>query len=341
MPATEPATPPASEPLDARPKRYPPPEFPPRKLAPFARMPPAVFPPILGLLGLAVALRLALEQTGFDRGAGDLLAGVAVAFWVFAAAAYGTKVARRPGVVIEDLRVLPGRSGLAAMTMGGMVTATLVAAHAAGLALALLLVALAGHAVLAVLLIRLLLTLPPPGREVNPTWHLSFVGFILAAPAAHALGWEGLATGLFWATLPVAALIWGLSALQFIRSVPPPPLRPLLAIHVAPAAVLATVAMLIGRADLATPLVLLGGVFAVILAGSARWVAVVGVSPLWGSFTFPLAALATAVLLHDGWLWGGLALTAVGLAVIPAILWWVLRRWPGGKLAAVTNAAEA
>jgi tellurite resistance protein len=25
----------------------------------------------------------------------------------------------------------------------------------------------------------------------------------------------------------------------------------------------------------------------------------------------------------------------------PAIAWWVLKRWPGGKLAAVTNAAEA
>ena len=34
-------------------------------------------------------------------------------------------------------------------------------------------------------------------------------------------------------------------------------------------------------------------------------------------------------------------LTVLALGVIPAILWWVLKRWPGGKLAAVTNAAEA
>ncbi|MCX7289335.1 MAG: tellurium resistance protein [Rhodobacterales bacterium] len=332
---------PPPEPLDARPKRYPAPEFPPRKIAAFARTPPAIFPPILGLLGLAVALRLALDRLGLDRGAGDLLAGVAVALWAFAAVAYGAKVVRRPAVVIEDLRVLPGRSGLAALTMGGMVAATLVAAYATGPALTLLALALAGHAVLAILLIRLLLTLPPPGREVNPTWHLSFVGFILAAPAAHALGWDGVATGLFWVTLPIAVLIWTLSALQFIRSVPPPPLRPLLAIHVAPAAVLGTVAMLLGRADLATPLVLLAGVYTAALAVSARWVTVAGVSPLWGAFTFPLAALATAVLLQGGWLWGGLGLTAVGLVAIPAILWWVLKRWPGGKLAAVTNAAEA
>ena len=41
------------------------------------------------------------------------------------------------------------------------------------------------------------------------------------------------------------------------------------------------------------------------------------------------------------WLWPGVALIAVGLGVIPAIAWWVLKRWPGGKLATVTNAAEA
>ena len=37
----------------------------------------------------------------------------------------------------------------------------------------------------------------------------------------------------------------------------------------------------------------------------------------------------------------GIGLTLGALGVIPAILWWVLKRWPGGKLAAVTNAAEA
>jgi plastocyanin domain-containing protein len=42
-----------------------------------------------------------------------------------------------------------------------------------------------------------------------------------------------------------------------------------------------------------------------------------------------------------GWQVPGIVLTLVGLGAIPAILWWVLKRWPGGKLAAVTNAAEA
>lgn len=334
-------TPPDLRP-DARPKRYPAPEFPPRKIPPFAKTPPAIFPSILGLLGLATALRLALGELQLDRGLGDLVAGLAVALWVFAAFAYGAKVARRPGVVVEDLRVLPGRSGLAAMTMGGMAAATLVATYASGPALVLMLAALAGHGVLAVLLVRLLLTLPPPGREVNPTWHLSFVGFIVAAPAAVALGWEGLAVALFWLTLPVALLIWGLSAVQFMRSVPPPPLRPLLAIHVAPAALLASVAGLLGMVELSGIFVALGSVMVLALVASGRWLIGAGITPLWGAFTFPLAALATAMLREGGsWQAPGLGLTLLGLGAIPAILWWVLKRWPGGKLAAVTNAAEA
>lgn len=328
---------------EPRPKRYPPPEFPPRRLAAFAKTPPAIFPPILGLLGLAIALRLALAQLVLPSGAADLLAGVAVALWLFAAFAYVVKLVRRPGVVVEDLRVLPGRSGLAAMTMGGMAAATLIAPHAPGLAQGLIVLALAGHAVLAVLLLRLLLSLPRESRQVNPTLHLSFVGFIVAGPAAVAVGWTGLAAVLFWATLPVAVGIWGLSVVQFALAVPPPPpLRPLLAIHIAPAALLGSVAGLLGMVALSSGLVLGGLALAAVLATSARWLLTAGVTPMWGALTFPLAALATALIRSGGvWQTVGIGLTVLALAVIPWILWWILKRWPGGKLAAVTNAAEA
>jgi tellurite resistance protein len=327
---------------EPRPKRYPPPEFPPRRTATFARTPPAIFPPILGLLGLAIALRLVLAQMFLPSGAADLLAGVAVALWLFAAFAYGAKVLRRPGVVVEDLRVLPGRSGLAAMTMGGMVAATLLAPIAPGVSKGLIVVALVFHTVLAGLLLRLLASLPPEGRQVNPTLHLSFVGFIVAGPAAVSVGWSGLASVLFWVTLPVAIGIWGLSAAQFARAVPPPPLRPLLAIHIAPAALLATVGGLLGMDFLSAGFAAAGLVLMSALAVSARWVLASGVTPMWGALTFPLAALSAALIgLGGHWQTVGIGLMALGFGVIPAILWWVLQRWPGGKLAAVTNAAEA
>ncbi len=328
--------------LEPRPKRALPPEFPPRRTPAFARTPPAIFPPILGLLGLAIALRLSLGQTGLPAGAADLLAGGAVALWLFAAIAYGVKVLRRPGVTVEDLRVLPGRSGLAAMTMGGMAVATLLVPYLPGVAKGLLVLALAGHAVLALLLVRLLLSLPPEQRRVNPTWHLSLVGFIVGAPAAVALGWSGLATLLFWLTLPVALVIWTLSAAESARAVPPPPLRPLLAIHVAPAALMATVAGLLGFTMLSTVFLVVGVLLALVLALSLRWLTGAGVTPMWGAFTFPLAALATALIRGGGlWLWPGVAVLVLALGVVPVILWWVMTRWPGGRLAAATNAAEA
>ena len=84
--------------ISRRPKRYPPPEFPPRRPKLFAKTPPAVFPSILGLLGLAGAVRLMLGRLGLDPGPGDLLAGLAVALWAFAAVAYGVKLARRIAV---------------------------------------------------------------------------------------------------------------------------------------------------------------------------------------------------------------------------------------------------
>jgi len=333
-------TPPDPHP-HARPKP-PPPLLPPRSLAAFARTPPAIFPPILGLLGLAIALRLGLGQLALPLAAGDLLAGIALGLWAFAALAYGVKFARRPGVLAEDLRILPGRSGLAALTMGGMAAATLLAAYAPAAAKGLMVLALAGHLILAALVVRMWLRLPPPGRTVDPTWHLSFVGFILAAPAAVAVGWTGLATVLFWAVMPAALAIWAVSAVQFARAVPPPPLRPLLVIHTAPAALLATVAGLLGLVWLSEAFLIGAVVLAVGLAASGAWLTRAGITPIWGAFTFPLAALAVALVRGGGiWQLPGLALTALALLVIPAIGWWVLKRWPGGRLAAVTNAAEA
>ncbi|MBA3910438.1 MAG: tellurium resistance protein [Rhodobacter sp.] len=328
--------------LDTRPKRYPPHEFPPRRPALFGRTPPAIFSPILGLVGLALAVQVALSTLELPEAPGQFLAGIVVPLWAFTVLAYAVKVVRRPGVVMEDLRVLPGRAGLAAMAMGGMASASLIAPLAPRMAAALVVLALTVHAIIGLCLIRILVSLPPPGREVNPTWHLSFVGFIVAAPSAVALGWSGLAEGLFWLSMPVAVAIWILSALQFLRGVPPAPLRPFLTIHLVPAGLLAYVAALLGLADMALGFLALGTLFAASLLLAGRWIIVSGVTPLWGSFTFPLAALATAMLAQGGgWRIPGLVLLLAAAIAIPVIAWWVLKRWPGGRLAQVSNAAEA
>lgn len=199
-----------TDPIRFRPKAFPPPEFPPRKPAVFARTPPAVFPVILGLFGLGLALKRGLAALAVDTGMADAILGAVTALWAFAIFAYLAKLARRPAVVLEDLRVLPGRTGLAAATMGGMLVAVELAGLSASVAKVILLLALGAHLGLALALVRVLLRLPPEARDVNPAWHLSFVGFIVGAVAAVPLGWDGLAMALFWATLPVASVIWAI-----------------------------------------------------------------------------------------------------------------------------------
>ena len=323
-----------------RPPVHPAPEFPARKPAPFARTPPAVFPALLGLLGLGLAWRRGLAELALPGGLADLLLGAAGGLWLFAVLAYGVKLWRRPGVVNDDLRVLPGRAGLAAATMGGMAVAAAVAPFAPGLAGAVLIGALLAHLGLGVLLVLVLRQSPGPARRVNPSLHLSFVGPILGAVAACALGWTGLATAIFWATLPVALLIWGMSAVQFAREAPPAPLRPMLAIHLAPAGLLATVAALTGQAGLAVALAVAGGGVLLALVVRARWLTAARFTALWGSLTFPLAAYAGA-LMALRWDWAGLVVLIAAIGLVPAIAVQILKMWATGTLAQRTNAAEA
>ncbi len=319
---------------------YPAPEFPPRKPRLFARTPPAVFPVVLGLLGLGLALRQGLSALGLPGGMAEVLLGAAGAIWAFAMLAYGAKLGRRPGVLAEEMRVLPSRGGVAAGSVGAMALAAALAPFAPRIASALLLLALLGHAAQAVMLVAVLRRLPDPARRVNPSVHLSFVGPIVGALAAAGLGWTGLAVALFWATLPVALLIWTLSAVQFAREVPPAPLRPILAIHLAPASLLASVAAQTGQTEMAVAFALAGGAYLATMLLGARWMTVAGFSPLWGSFTFPLAAYSGA-LFAVGWDFAGTVVLIAALGVVPVIAYQVIRMWATGSLAQKTNAAEA
>lgn len=321
-----------------RPKIYPPPEFPPRRPGRFDRVPPAVFPAILGLFGLGLALRRGLEASGLPVGLADLMLGAVAVLWAYAVFAYGVKLGKRFSVLQEDLKTLPGRTGLAAATVGGMTLAAALAPFSVPLGKAVLVAALVGHGLVMLATLRALLALPREAREVNPGWHLTFVGFIVGGLAAVAVGWPWLALALIWGTGIIATVIWGLSLRQLIQRIPPAPLRPLLAIHLAPMSFLSTIAAMLGMTGLAqVTLALAAGIFgALLLAG--RWITTSGFSAMWAAFTFPLAAFAGA-LFASGWDLAGMAVLVAALGVIPAIAYRVITLWGSGRLAAVTNAA--
>ncbi len=314
----------------------------PRKPGRFRQTPPAIFTPIFGHLGLGLAWRRAGELHGAPEAIGEAFLGAGVALFLFATFAYGAKLTRRSGTLAEDLRTLPGRGGLAAAALSVYLVAATLVPYAPGLARVVLFAGLAAHAALATAILRALITAPPEGRAVTPVWHLLFVGFIVAPSAALPLGHVTLSSAIFWSTLVIAVAIWALSALTLARKGMPPPMRPLLAIHAAPAALFATTAAGLGQPGLSLGFALAAAAILLVLGLRIRWVTAAGFSPFWGAFTFPAAALASAVLVQGPAfrLSGGLLLVAASLVVLP-ILVRILKMWAGGSLAAKTNASSA
>lgn len=306
--------------------------------------PPAIFPPIMGLFGLGLAWRAAAPVYGFPPAIGDLILGAVSLLYLFALVAYLAKPLRRPGVVAEDLRVLPGRAGLAAASLTLMLMAASLTPFLPGVAGTLALVAFVVHLAFVALFVQALRAGPPEGRVVTPVFHLSFVGFILGGLVANALGYPEIARILVWSMLLATGLIWGVSLRQMLSAMPPAPLRPLLAIHLAPASVLTIVAYGAGM-PAATSFSVLSVVIFITLLASARWLMASGFSPLWGAFTFPLAAFAAAMVQVSsgqgviGLLGAVVLLAATG--AVPYISFRIFRMWAEGKLAAKTNAAEA
>lgn len=304
------------------------------------RTPPAIFSPVLGLLGLGLAWRRASEVTGLPGAFGEALLGAVSLLYLFCLLAYLGKLVQRPGVLPADLAILPGQAGVTAANLSMMLFGSVLTPYAPKLALVLIVLSLILQAGLAAFLLISRFRGRPGAQTVTPVWHMVLVGPILAAPGLAGLDQTLLAGGIFLLTLPLALLIWGISLWQLVTRIPPAPLRPLLAIHLAPASLFATVAALLNQPAIGLGFSLLAMVILLALLIFAGWVTAAGFSPLWGAFTFPLAAVTTALLVN-GWQVAGLLLLAAASAVIVPIAVLVLRAWARGTLAIQTNAAQA
>ena len=315
------------------------------------KMPPAMFPPVLGTFGLAFAWMRTVDAFDFTPAVGQILMGAVTVLYLYLLGNYLAKVAKRPGVLGEDLKVLPGRAGLAAMTMAGMLLALAVLPFSMVAAKVILVLAVAAHALLALMFLKNFLPGPAEARSVTPVMHLTFVGFIVSPFAALQMGWAVFSQIVFLFAVLAAIVIWIASALQFIRQDVPAPLRPLLAIHVAPASLLGTVALLMGNGALG----LAFGIFAILLVllllARGPWVIAAGFSPFWGAITFPLAAFSSLMMVlgtanmgpADGLVFdliGAVALVAATFFT-PWVLTKVVQLWLKGQLAVKTNSAVA
>lgn len=306
------------------------------------RVPPAIFPSILGLFGVGLAWRRAAAAFGMTAGIGEAILGAVTLLYLFALLAYAAKVLRRPGVLVEELRILPGRAGVVAMVLCVYLFSMTLAPYADRAARVVLVAGFGAHIGLVLLLIHQLVTGPVEQRRITPVWHLSYVGFIIGALAAIACKVYLPALAIFLVTAVLAALIWAVSFEQLVKETVPAPLRPLLAIHLSPVALFGLVAQGLDLQAVALGCAGVAGLLLLWLVARARWLTEAGFSALWGAFTFPLAATA-ALWVSLGGMWrapGGIALVAATLITVP-IGWKVVQAWARGQLAIRTNAATA
>ncbi|MCP3972313.1 MAG: tellurium resistance protein [Rhodobacteraceae bacterium] len=309
------------------------------------RTPPAVFPPVMGLFGLGLAWRRAAEVFSVPTAVGDLILGATSAIFLVLFTAHMIKFFIRPETVVEDLQILPGRVGLAAASLCVILMAAAVVPFSERLAAFLLTSGLIWHIALATIMVVILVQGPAEQRRATPAWHLSFVGFIMAPLSAAPLGMTGLAQALLVGTVTAAVFVYSISLSQLIRKSLPPPLRPLLAIHLAPISLFGAASVLLGYTTAAVVFACIASVVLLALILHARWLTVAGFSPLWGAFTFPAAAYAglCLALAPQGqvFVWVGGAVLVAATLMIPPIAFRVLRLFANGKLAAGTNAAIA
>lgn len=306
------------------------------------RTPPAIFPPILGLMGLGVAWRRGAWEFGLPSELIETYLGAVSLLFLFATLAYLSKIARRPAVLAEELRILPGRAGVGAGILCLYVFAAILTPYSPEQARPILFVGLLLHVVVGVVLTWVFVTGPAAQRRVTPVWHLNYAGMIVAGVIGEALDLYGLARVLFIISAPVAIVVWAISIEQMRKELLPGPLRPLLAIHMTPANFLGFAALGLGWEGMAHGFAAITAVLAVAYAAGARWLTVSGFTPLWGAFTFPAASATTFWLAMGGsWAVPGGLLLIVTTIMVPPIAFRLMKMWANGQLAIKTNAATA
>lgn len=307
------------------------------------KTPPAIFPPILGMFALGLAWRRAGDMFFVPSGVGEAILGGVSLLFLLAVIAYLAKFIRRPTTLTDDLRILPGRAGVSAASVGAMLFAATLLDYSGCAAWVVVVLALIVHGVIASLVVFLLSSAPLEQRRITPVWHLTFVGFIVAPLAAIPLGAVQLSELILFITMPLSLVIWGSHVYLMSKRAVPPPLRPILAIHLAPICLFGIVSTMLGYATLGTGFGWLAiGLMSVAIL-RIPYLTAAGFSPLWGAFTFPMSAFANLMLIlaptgGPFYIIGGLALIGATLAV-PMIAYKIMQLWASGELAVKTNAS--
>lgn len=308
--------------------------------------PPAIFPVILGLVGLSLAWRGLGQSFGLTAGFGDILLGVSTMILAFFALSYVAKLIARPAVLMEDLKSPPGRAGLSAISMSIIVLAAGLLPYGE-LARYVWWFGIILHVVIVTFVVKAMAKSPPEGRSVTPFQLLPFVGLVTAPLAGVALGYGLLSQALTYISLVAAVVILFKLTTKFIRTRPPEPLRPTYAIILAPLSLFGIAFGMFGPEIGFTVFYISAWAYAIALLVSTKWITKAGFTPMWGSFTFPLATFTNINIMAMAKGYGLVATTGaiagglIATALIFFISYKALKMWAKRDLAKKTGAAAA
>jgi tellurite resistance protein len=291
-------------------------------------IPPNSFGMAFGTVGLA-GTWLAAADTGLaPRAVGDALLAVAAALWAVVLAAYAVHVGAHRGTLRSDLAhpVLAPFVSLAVITPM-VLAARGVAPWAPTLGAVLVDVFLAATVLHGAWFTGQLIAGEYAIDQMHPGYFLPTVaGGLVASASAAEVGQHGLGTAMFgygmicWAILGSMIL-----ARLFFRPALPPPLRPTLAIEVAPAAVASLAWSAVHGPAIDTLTAVLAGYGVLMVLAQVRLVPIYLRLPFgvgFWAFAFAWAAVATTAL-HwiagtrpaGGAVWAWLVIAAVSLLI--------------------------
>lgn len=209
---------------------------------------------------------------------------------------YLVKLIARPTVLLDDMKVPPARAGVAAMAMSMM----LLAAALLPFNLSVPQIWWAGvimQIVASAIVIHAIWYEPKETRAFTPFQYLTFVGPIVGPIAGIPLGYVTESIVLAYAALISFVIISIGYGRKLLRVRPPMPLRPSLAIALAPLSLFALCFGALGMETAFWPFYYAAWVLALVLLVLGPWMMKGGWTPVWGAFTFPIAAFTNMQVL--------------------------------------------
>lgn len=264
----------------------------------------------MGLGGVGLAWRQAAETLGAPALIGEALLLLTALVWLLVVGLQGLRALRHPEALRAETRHPVRAAFMAAPTIGLMIISAALWPYAHGLGATLWAVAVALHLLLAMILLRRVLGGRADAAMLAPPLLIPFVGNILAPVFGVRMGFVDAS----WMMFGVGFLLWLMVAPlllhRLIAGPPlPPPLKPSLAILLAPPAVAALALAQLQGAQGGVVLALVGVALlvAAVLVSLAGDFAKVPFSLGWWGFTFPSAAFAVMLMAEGfpaalGWL---------------------------------------